>query len=289
MRSLGFWNGFGILAALSLLILASPTTLIAQTGNEPAAVSEAREAVGLSLSEEVRALREELRTAKAQIRILKSTIDAVAAQSAAQAGLALAKQGEPEAAQTRGRQGGDAAPAPTLSAAVDPTGQADDPGVTSILNYAERLAGPGTSASSEGAGGGAAPEAPEQVAALSGAARASDPLKVGEVHFNPGSAELTPGGRSKTVQVAERIKSMEGGKIRIVGYTDTTGGGGYNKHLALMRADSIAGLLESLGVSRERVEVLGQGEEGIPVPTDDQVAEPLNRCAGIFVVAGAAN
>jgi hypothetical protein len=35
--------------------------------------------------------------------------------------------------------------------------------------------------------------------------------------------------------------------------------------------------------------VIGRGEEGIPVPTYDQVAEPLNRCAGIFVVADAAN
>jgi hypothetical protein len=105
MRSLGFRNGSGILAALSLLILAVPTTPSAQTGNEPVAVSEAQEAVGPSLSEEVRALREELRAVKAQIQILKSTIDAVAALSAAQAGLALAKRGESEAAQSRGREG----------------------------------------------------------------------------------------------------------------------------------------------------------------------------------------
>jgi hypothetical protein len=34
--------------------------------------------------------------------------------------------------------------------------------------------------------------------------------------------------------------------------------------------------------------VIGRGEEGTPVPTDDQVAEPLNRCASIYVVADAA-
>jgi outer membrane protein OmpA-like peptidoglycan-associated protein len=286
MRSSGFSNGAGILAALSLLILAGPATPIAQEGNEPAAASEVRDAVGPSLSEEIRALREELRVAKAQIQILKSTIDAVAESSAAQAALALAKQSEPGVAQSRGWQEGQAAPASTLPAPVDPTGQADDPGGAS---YAERLAGPEASTFAEGSGVGAAPDAGQQVAALSGAAAAADELMVGEVHFNPGSADLTPGGRSKTAQAAESIKSMEGAKIRVVGYTDTTGGGGYNKHLAVMRADSIAGLLESLGVSRELIEVVGRGEEGTPVPTGDQVAEPLNRCAGIFVVGGAAN
>ena len=289
MRYSGFSNGAGILATLSLLILAGPATPIAQEGREPAAASESSEAVGASLSEEIRALREELRVAKAQIQILKSTIDAVAASSAAQAALALAKQSEPGVAQTPVSQGGEAAPASTLPAPVDPTGQADDPGRAPAPNYTERLAGPETSTSAESSGGGSAPDAGERVAALSGAEPASDQLMVAEVHFNPGSADLTPGGRSKTAQAAENIKSMEGGKIRVVGYTDTTGSSGYNKHLALMRADSIAGLLESLGVSRELIEVVGQGEEGTPVPTDDQVPEPLNRCAGIFVVADAAN
>jgi outer membrane protein OmpA-like peptidoglycan-associated protein len=261
MRSSGVSNGASILAALSLLILAGPTTPIAQESKELSAASE-MEAVGASLREEIRALREELRVAKAQIQILKSTIDAVAASSAAQTALAMAKQSEPELGQTRSWQGPGAA-----QAAVPPAGQADIP-----------------SASAESA----APAAGQQFAALPGEAPASDQL-IGEVHFNPGSADLTPGGRSRTAQAAQSIMSVEGRKIRVVGYTDTTGSSGYNKHLALMRADSIAEVLESLGVSRDRMEVLGRGEEGTPVPTDDQIAEPLNRCAEIFVVADAAN
>ena len=35
------------------------------------------------------------------------------------------------------------------------------------------------------------------------------------------------------------------------------------------------------------VEVVGSGEEGVPVPTPDGVPEPLNRSAGIFVVRDA--
>ena len=269
MQSSGFSNGAGMLAALSLLILASPTAPIAQEGEKPATASEVQEVVDSSLREEVRALREELRVARAQIEILKSTIDAVAAESAAQTALAMAKQSEPDVALTRSWQKPEAAPASTLP-------RADQPGVASVPTGVERAAA---------AEGGAAPDGGQQVAALSGAAPTSEPLMIGEVHFNPGSADLTPGGHSRTAKAAQSFMSMEGGKIRVVGYTDTTGSAGYNKHLALLRADSIAKLLESFGVTRERIEVIGRGEEDTPVPTDDQVAEPLNRCAGIYVVA----
>jgi outer membrane protein OmpA-like peptidoglycan-associated protein len=113
---------------------------------------------------------------------------------------------------------------------------------------------------------------------------APDEFQVGEVHFNPGSADLTPGGERKTLEAAERIKTMEIAEVRVVGYTDTMGEAGLNQHLSLERAGSIADLLASVGVSREMIEIDGSGEEGVPVPTDDQIAEPLNRCAGIYVV-----
>jgi hypothetical protein len=47
---------------------------------------------------------------------------------------------------------------------------------------------------------------------------------------------------------------------------------------------SIATVLELAGLPGDSVEVVGSGEDGIPVPTSDQVSEPLNRIATIFVV-----
>lgn len=113
---------------------------------------------------------------------------------------------------------------------------------------------------------------------------APDEFQVGEVHFNPGSADLTPGGQRKTREAAERIKAMEIAEVRVVGYTDTMGEAAFNQHLSLERAGSIADLLASVGVSREMITIDGSGEEGIPEPTPDQISEPLNRCAGIYVV-----
>jgi outer membrane protein OmpA-like peptidoglycan-associated protein len=115
-----------------------------------------------------------------------------------------------------------------------------------------------------------------------------DPIKVAEVHFNSGSAELTPGGERKTLEAGERIRSMEAARVRVVAFADRVGGAAYNRVLSQERALSIAAVLESVGLPRDMIEVVGSGEEGIPEPTADGVPEPLNRCAGIFVLADSA-
>jgi outer membrane protein OmpA-like peptidoglycan-associated protein len=122
---------------------------------------------------------------------------------------------------------------------------------------------------------------------LASIAPASGPteMMLGEIHFNPGSADLTPGARRKTLEAAERMKGLAVSNIRIAGYTDTLGPAAFNKHLSLQRAQSIAKLLSSVGVSSEIIELEGNGEDGAPEATADQVSEPLNRCAGIFAMA----
>lgn len=114
-----------------------------------------------------------------------------------------------------------------------------------------------------------------------------EPIEVAVVHFNPGSAQLTPGGERRTLEAVERIRSMAPAKVRVVAFADRVGDSAYNLVLSKERALSVAAVLESVGLGREVVEVVGSGEDGIPVPTPDGVPEPLNRCAGIFVVPDA--
>ena len=109
-------------------------------------------------------------------------------------------------------------------------------------------------------------------------------LMLNEIHFDPGSAELTPGGTRKALDAAARIKTLGASNVRVAGYTDTLGPAAYNMHLSLQRARSIVDLLASVGVSSEIIQLEGNGEEGAPEPTEDQVSEPLNRCAGIFAL-----
>ena len=78
---------------------------------------------------------------------------------------------------------------------------------------------------------------------------------------------------------------MEPAKVRVVAFTDRVGDAAYNLVLSKERALSLAAMLERVGLPRDMVEVIGKGEDDTPEPTADGVAEPLNRCAGIFVVA----
>lgn len=125
------------------------------------------------------------------------------------------------------------------------------------------------------------------VPAADATAAAGDPIKIAEVHFDSGSAQLTPGGEGRTLDAIEQIRSMTPAKVRVVAFTDRVGDSAYNLVLSKERALSVAAVLENAGFSRDMVEVVGSGEEGVPVPTPDGVPEPLNRSAGIYVVRDA--
>ncbi|UEM06554.1 OmpA family protein [Skermanella rosea] len=108
-------------------------------------------------------------------------------------------------------------------------------------------------------------------------------FKIQEVHFNPGSASLTPGGERKTLTASRFISDLRVRSIKVVGYTDTVGPTAFNQELALARAGSVARLLEQAGVPGGLIETVGMGETKVPMPTSDGISEPLNRCVGILV------
>jgi outer membrane protein OmpA-like peptidoglycan-associated protein len=281
------------------------------TGDPSATQSESGAAGGgaadVAAPAEVSALRARIEAAETQIELLKSVVvQALRAQSAAEA--ALRREREARDA------GQSAAGAPqlmladqleTLSdnlaslrdevAALRAENRADAPepappassssGVTTESGPAP-AAGP-DDFSGAGVGGEYIPLIEDEAAAFPAddAVPVDDEkIKVAEVHFDPGSADLTPGGRRNTLEALERIKAMEAAKVRVVGYADTMGDAGYNRRLSAQRARVIAALLEQVGLSNGMVEIVGNGEDGVPEPTADGVSEPLNRYAGIFVV-----
>ena len=259
-------------------------------------------AEGAAPDAEVVALREQLQAAETQIALLKNVvIQALRAQSAA------------EEALRREQAEGGTTPAP--EAAPEPVGRADPAladQVAALTDTVRRLradlealrartpsepTAEGDPASvieedamlsESGMGGQYEPlledERVEPGGGDTAAIGSGDPIKIAEVHFNSGSAELTAGGERRTLEAVERIRSMEPAKVRVVAFADRVGGAAYNRVLSQRRALSIAALIESVGLPREMVEVVGSGEDGLPVPTPDGVPEPLNRCAGIFVV-----
>jgi outer membrane protein OmpA-like peptidoglycan-associated protein len=192
----------------------------------------------------------------------------------------------------RGRAPGEQPPAPGRQSALRPSGSTLEPEPTGDPLEEDAML------PEAGIGGRYEPWIEEQAPEASGSAYAAvpadeavsgagDAIKIAEVHFDSGSAQLTPGGERRTLDAVERIRSMGPAKVRVVAFTDRVGDPAHNLVLSKERALSVAAVLENAGFSRDMVEVVGSGEEGLPVPTPDGVPEPLNRSAGIFVVRDA--
>jgi outer membrane protein OmpA-like peptidoglycan-associated protein len=98
------------------------------------------------------------------------------------------------------------------------------------------------------------------------------------VRFAFDSAEVLPESRPYLDSVGGmlRLPEAEGRRVAIVGHTDASGAGGYNRWLSERRAAAVRGYLRSrFGIAPERLEAVGKGEDA-PLPGLDP-AEPRNR------------
>jgi outer membrane protein OmpA-like peptidoglycan-associated protein len=261
--------------------------------------------------DEIQTLRQRIEAAETQIQLLKSVvIQALRAQSAAEEALQrervardVAPGAGPDATGSRDLMLADHLAARTESLALlredvaalraealgnqrpaaDATQGDRESSALEVIDESETGADVDPIADS-GVGGAYDPLLEDESAALPGGLSPDGQIEVGLVYFDSGSASLSPGGERKALEAADRIRAMEAARVRVVGYADTMGEAGYNRDLSTDRARSIATVLELAGLPGDSVEVVGSGEDGIPVPTSDQVSEPLNRIATIFVV-----
>lgn len=119
------------------------------------------------------------------------------------------------------------------------------------------------------------------------AALAGDKSKLlTEVHFDPGSTDVTFGGRKKIEAAIAAIKAQNPREIHVIGFTDSTGDEQLNRTISRNRADNVASLLTKHGINVPLV-IEGKGENGAPYKIPDNVSEPLNRCVGIIAVGDA--
>ncbi len=110
-------------------------------------------------------------------------------------------------------------------------------------------------------------------------------VRLTQVHFDMGSAALTPGGLRKAKEAAAWIKQQDVEKIRLVGFTDSIGTRANNRALAERRAKSLLKVFADQGVDPSKIEIIAKGEVGTREVTEDHTAEPLNRCVGVFISA----
>ena len=122
-------------------------------------------------------------------------------------------------------------------------------------------------------------------AAATGHARVSEPGQAApsvnlQVDFRSGSADLTPAAVRSLDALGKALSDpqLAGYRFKIIGHTDTVGTPDANKALSEQRAKAVADYLASkFGVSQNRLDEAGMGEQDLLVPTGDQVNEPRNR------------
>ena len=70
-------------------------------------------------------------------------------------------------------------------------------------------------------------------------------------------------------------------KFIVVGHTDTMGTKRYNQTLSLERAKVVQKVLVELGIEKNNIRILGEGENNLRVQTADEIKHPANRRAEI--------
>ncbi len=103
-----------------------------------------------------------------------------------------------------------------------------------------------------------------------------------EVHFEIGSARLSPGAQARAAAAVVVLADMPVTRIRLVGFADRTGSPALNQRLAEERAAAVAAFLVANGLSPDVIETAGVIDAAdLPVETGPGVAEPLNRSVAI--------
>mgnify|MGYP000894812129 CR=1 FL=1 len=107
-----------------------------------------------------------------------------------------------------------------------------------------------------------------------------------DVRFGYNSAEVDPADVSSLSEDASRIKNDSSLQVTLEGHCDERGTSEYNLALGQRRADAVAEVLRSYGVSESQLHTLSYGEE-TPLNTEhDENAYAENRRVHFFVSNG---
>ena len=103
------------------------------------------------------------------------------------------------------------------------------------------------------------------------------------IYFDLDSTEVDEQAKQVIFEAEEAARRLDGTKISVAGHTDTLGSAEHNQALSELRADAVAKILTGHGYPAARVATEGFGKKDLAIPTGDQVYEPQNRRAVIYV------
>lgn len=111
-------------------------------------------------------------------------------------------------------------------------------------------------------------------------------LTFGDVLFDTGRAELKASSLRNLDKLIEFLRANPERKVRIEGFTDSTGGAALNQQLSERRAASVANALRRAGIGAQRVSVAGYGKEYPAASNADAQSRQLNRRVEVIISHG---
>lgn len=98
-----------------------------------------------------------------------------------------------------------------------------------------------------------------------------------EVRFDFNKSVIKPEYKELIEKLATATQANKNIKVSVVGHTDTTGSKNYNYALGGRRAEAVQKMLIEYGIPASQIVAVSAGEEGLAVPTGDNVANADNR------------
>ncbi|MBQ0833277.1 OmpA family protein [Marinobacter sp.] len=108
-------------------------------------------------------------------------------------------------------------------------------------------------------------------------------LTLGDVLFDLNKADLKSSGEQTVGRLAQFMREYEDRRVRVEGYTDSTGKASYNQALSERRAQAVRDELVSQGIERRRVETKGYGEQYPVANNDTSAGRQQNRRVEIVI------
>ena len=105
-----------------------------------------------------------------------------------------------------------------------------------------------------------------------------------DILFDVDSAYVAGGLQSDLATLAGNLNDYPNSTIRIVGHTDNTGDAAYNQNLSERRAQAVASVLRSNGVSADRINAYGAGEDQPVASNLDASGRAQNRRVEIVIL-----
>jgi len=97
------------------------------------------------------------------------------------------------------------------------------------------------------------------------------------VHFATGKADITLDSETTLTKVAQAMKDNPDWKVRVEGFTDSTGNKESNLKLSQERADAVANWLADHGVDRSRLTAKGYGADNPAASNKTEAGRKKNR------------